>query len=320
MKCFDAGATAFGWSRRSAKPGSMRDGDWLIGWGCASTMYPTQVAPAAARVTISPAGRVKVQTASHEIGTGIYTAVALVAAEELGVPLAEVEVELGDSQLPPAPVAGGSNSTASVCNVVAKACRDLKAKRAAGRATNGVLEAYAENVPHGVPPEGLQGLYKGKSALAGGAKLKDRIQFAFGAQFVEVRVHALTREVRVPRLVGAFAAGRIVNPKTAKSQLMGGQIWGMSAALHEATEIDRRAARYTNADLAEYLIPVSADVTEVETILVPEEDHLVNDLGIKGLGELGNVGLNAAVANAVYHATGVRVRELPIRVEKLLAT
>jgi xanthine dehydrogenase YagR molybdenum-binding subunit len=280
-------------------------------------MYPTQVAPAAARVTMSPSGMVKVQTASHEIGNGIYTAVALTAVEELGVPLDSVQVELGDTDLPPAPVAGGSNSTASVCNVVAKACRELKAKQAAG--ANGAIEAYAENMPHGVPPDALQGLYKGKPALAGGAKLKDRIQFAFGAQFVEVRVHDRTREVRVPRLVGAYAAGRIVNPKTAKSQLMGGQIWGMSAALHEATEIDERAARYTNADLAEYLIPVNADVTTIETIFVPEEDRLVNDLGIKGLGELGNVGLNAAVANAVFHATGVRVRELPIRIEKLLA-
>jgi xanthine dehydrogenase YagR molybdenum-binding subunit len=317
MKCFDAASDAFGWSKRKPAPKSMRDGDWLIGWGCASTMYPTQVAPAAARVTMSPSGMVKVQTASHEIGNGIYTAVALTAVEELGVPLDSVQVELGDTDLPPAPVAGGSNSTASVCNVVAKACRELKAKQAAG--ANGAIEAYAENMPHGVPPDALQGLYKGKPALAGGAKLKDRIQFAFGAQFVEVRVHDRTREVRVPRLVGAYAAGRIVNPKTAKSQLMGGQIWGMSAALHEATEIDQRAARYTNADLAEYLIPVNADVTTVETIFVPEEDRLVNDLGIKGLGELGNVGLNAAVANAVYHATGVRVRELPIRIEKLLA-
>lgn len=321
MPCFDAAAAAFGWSRRSPAPGSMRDGDWLIGWGCASTMYPTQVAPAAARVTFAPGGRVTVQTAAHEIGQGLMTAIALTAADRLGVPVERVSVELGDSALPPAPVAGGSNSTASICNVVAKACAEIRQKLGgAAQPAGGAIEAYAENVPHGVPPEGLQGLYKGKSRLAGGAKLKDRIQFAFGAHCIEVRVHRLTREVRVGRVVGAFAGGRIVNPTTAKSQLMGGQVWGISAALHEATEIDRRAARYVNDDLGEYLIPVNADIGPIETIMLPEEDRLVNDLGIKGLGELGNVGLNAATANAVFHATGVRVRELPVRIEKILAT
>ncbi|MFN8031661.1 MAG: molybdopterin cofactor-binding domain-containing protein, partial [Dermatophilaceae bacterium] len=152
----------------------------------------------------------------------------------------------------------------------------------------------------------------------GGAELEDRVQFAFGAQFVEVRVNALTREIRTPRIVGAYAFGRIVNPKTAKSQLMGGQIWGVASALHEATEIDLRSARYYNKNLAEYLIPVNADIPEVQTIMLPEDDKAVNGLGIKGVGELGNVGLNAAVANAVFHATGVRVRDLPIRLEKLL--
>jgi xanthine dehydrogenase YagR molybdenum-binding subunit len=196
--------------------------------------------------------------------------------------------------------------------------KSMPLDQAIARASNGAIEAYAENVPHGVPPEGLKKLYQGHATLAGGAKMKDRIQFAFGAEFVEVRVHARTREIRVPRIVGAFAAGQIVDPVTAESQLMGGMIWGVSSALHEATEIDRAYARYTNTDLAEYLIPVNADIDRTQVILVPEDDRQVNELGIKGLGELGNVGTNAAVANAVYHATGVRVRELPIRLEKLL--
>src|SRR5665213_2802650 len=268
MPCFDAAAKSFGWERRDPKPGSMRDGDWIVGWGCASTMYPTQLGPATARVAITPQGAAKVQTAAHEIGNGAYTVIAITAAAKLGIGVDKVVVELGDSDLPPAPVAGGSNTTASVCNVVAKAC--------------------------------------------------EQIQFAFGAEFVEVRVHALTREIRVPRVVGAFAAGQIVDPVTAKSQLMGGLIWGVSSALHEATEIDRARARYTNTDLAEYLIPVNADIDRTQVILIPEEDRQVNDLGIKGLGELGYVGTNGAIANAVYHATGVRVRELPIRLEKLL--
>ncbi len=357
IPCFGAAAKSFGWDRRNPQPGSMRDGDWLVGWGCATTMYPTQMGPATARVAITPLGAVKVQTAAHDIGTGAYTVVALTASDRLGIALDKITVELGDSDLPPAPVAGGSNTTASVCNVVAKACEQIRSRIAqaavaaadgafAGkdasrlvltrgmlkdpdggsepleaairRVSNGAIEAYAENTPHGVPPDGLSKLYQGHAVLAGGAKMKDRIQFAFGAEFVEVRVHARTREIRCPRVVGAFAAGRIVDPVTAKSQLMGGLIWGVSSALHEATEIDRRRARYYNTDLAEYLIPVNADIDEAEVILVPEEDHLVNELGIKGLGELGNVGTNAAVANAVYHATGVRIRELPIRLEKLL--
>jgi xanthine dehydrogenase YagR molybdenum-binding subunit len=165
----------------------------------------------------------------------------------------------------------------------------------------------------------VQKLYLGQPGISGGSHLKDRIQYAFGAEFVEVRIHASTREIRVPRIVGAFAAGKIVSRRTAESQLMGGLIWGVSSALFEATEIDRRAARYYNNDLAEYLIPVNADIADVQVILIPEEDHQVNQLGIKGLGELGNVGTNAAVANAVYHATGIRVRELPIRLENLLA-
>jgi xanthine dehydrogenase YagR molybdenum-binding subunit len=357
IPCFEAAAKSFGWDRRTPTPGSMRDGDWVIGWGCAATMYPTQLGPAAARVTLSPQGAVKVQTAAHDIGTGAYTVIAVTASDRLGVGLDRVAVELGDTDLPPAPVAGGSNTTASVCNVVAKACEDIRARiaqaaatansgpfagkdpaqlvlangmltapdgarepleAAIGRAANGAIEAYAENVPHGLPPQSLKKLYQGHVVLAGGTHLPDRIQFAFGAEFVEVRVHRLTREIRCPRVVGAFAAGQIVDPVTARSQLMGGLIWGVSSALHEATEIDRRHARYTNTDLAEYLIPVNADVGEAEVIVLPEDDRQVNELGIKGLGELGNVGTNAAVANAVYHATGVRVRELPIRLEHLL--
>jgi xanthine dehydrogenase YagR molybdenum-binding subunit len=334
MQCFDAAAESFGWSRRSPTPASMRAGDWLIGWGCASTCYPTILGPATARVTLWKDGRVKVETAAHDLGTGAYTALAQVAAERLGVPVDQVTMALGDSDLPPSPVAGGSVTTASVSTVIAKACDAIRARlgfnaaapidparRMASFERLGVslVEEYAESVPHGVQPAGIDKLYAGQSTLKGGSLLEDRIQYAFGAEFVEVRIHTRTREIRVPRVHGAFAAGRIVNPKTAHSQLMGGLIWGVSSALHEATEMDLRAARYINDNFADYLVPVNADIEEASVILVPERDTQVNPLGIKGLGELGNVGTNAAVANAVYHATGRRVRELPIRPEKLLA-
>jgi xanthine dehydrogenase YagR molybdenum-binding subunit len=160
-------------------------------------------------------------------------------------------------------------------------------------------------------------MYKGQARIVGGDKMKDWIAYAFGAEFVEVRINRWTHEIRVPRLVGAFAAGHIMNPRTARSQLMGGLIWGMSSALHEATELDERTARYVNDNLADYLVPVNADAPSVEVIMLAERDDHINPAGVKGLGELGNVGTNAAVCNAIYHATGQRIRKLPVRLENL---
>jgi xanthine dehydrogenase YagR molybdenum-binding subunit len=278
------------------------------------------------------------------------------AAERLGVPLASVTVEVGDSSLPPAPVAGGSNTTASTSSAVLKACDAIRDKlfRAAATAPDGALadrspagltlrdgkavapdgaqekledvfrhtgvnaiEEYAEFVPDGVKADAIKLLYAGKVTMTGGSH-GEKLMYAQGAEFVEVRVHRMTREIRVPRIVGAFAGGRLMNTRTARSQYMGGMIWGISSALHEATEIDRRRARYVNDNLADYLTPVNADIDQLEVILVPEEDHDVNPAGVKGIGELANVGTAAAVANAVYHATGKRIRDLPIRLEKLL--
>ena len=339
MTCYDQAGEAFGWSRREARPGSMRDGDWLVGWGCATAIYPTHVGAAAARVRLEADGRVRVQIAAHDLGTGAYTVLGQTAAERLGVPMAHVAVELGDTTLPAAPVAGGSNTTASGCNAVIKACDAIRARLTPPAATTGgntgtgtgnnigdafhrlgvgAIEEYAEYLPPGAKPEAMAQLYHGKPYLGGGSK-GEKLMYALGAEFVEVRVHRMTREIRVPRIVGAFAAGHIVNTRTARSQLMGGMIWGISSALHEATEIDPRNARYVNDNLADYLIPVNADIQALEVILVPERDTFVNAAGIKGLGELGNVGTAAAVANAVYHATGIRVRQLPIRLEKLMA-
>jgi xanthine dehydrogenase YagR molybdenum-binding subunit len=356
MRCYDEAAQAFGWSRRNAQPGSMRDGDWLIGWGCATAVYPTHIGVATARVRLLADGKVRVQTAAHDIGTGAYTVIGQAAAERLGVPIESVTVELGDSALPPAPVAGGSNTTASTCSAVMKACDAIREKLFHGAATSntgalggrtsaqfalrdgevvapdgereafdkiferlgiGAMEEYAEFLPPGTKPDAVEKLYAGQGPLTGGSH-GEKMMYALGAEFVEVRVHAQTREVRVPRMTGAFAAGHVMNPRTARSQYLGGMIWGVSSALHEATELDTKRGRYINDNLADYLVPVNADIGEVDIILVPEEDAFVNPAGVKGVGELANVGTAAAVANAVYHATGIRIRELPIRIEKLL--
>jgi len=318
MACFDAGAQAFGWAKRDPRPGQMRDGDWRIGWGCASAIYPAETGAAAVRLWLEPTGVAKVEIAAHEIGTGAQTVIAGLVADRLNIPVEKVSVELGSSNLPPGGMAAGSTHTSSVCNAVAMACdsvtRRLKQSNDDPFAS-GAIEVYAENIPKGGDPDSVKNLYAGMPSFIEDEK---HARYAFGAQFAELRIHASTCEVRVSRLLGAFAAGTIMNPLTAKSQLMGGMIWGASAALHEKTEIDPRTARYTNTNLADYLIPVNADIPQADVILVPEKDSKVNPLGIKGVGELGIVGMNAAIANAVYHATGKRVRELPIRFESLL--
>jgi len=345
MACFDEGAKAFGWSERSPEPRSMSDGDWRIGYGCATTCYPTQMGPAAARVHLQRDGHARVEIAGHELGTGAYTVIAQAAAERLAIPFENVSVAIGDSDLPPAPVAGGSNSTASTCSTVMMVCDRIRQRlfkalmpnessETVGRAQSNqgvdlerafdalgvnAIEEFGEWKPDDAPKDSFEAMYKGHVRLVGGPGLKDRMAYAFGAEFVEVRVNRRTGEIRAPRLLGAFACGRIMNPRTARSQLMGGLIWGMSSALLEATELDARYARYVNDNLADYLLPVNADAPSVEVILLSEEDHQIDPAGAKGLGELGNVGTNAAVCNAIHHATGKRIRKLPVRIENLLA-
>jgi xanthine dehydrogenase YagR molybdenum-binding subunit len=356
MACYDAAAEAFGWAQRNPAPKSMSEDNWLIGYGCATTCYPTQMAPAAARVRLQRDGRTRVEIAGHEIGTGAYTVIGQAAAERLGVPVEKVSVFIGDSDLPPAPVAGGSNSTASTCSAVMMVCdqvrqrlfkavmpdesvvdkaketvglgqtpstqaaqsdRPLEIERAFDALGVSAVEEYGEWKPEGAPTDSFRAMHNGQVRMVGGDKMKDKIAYAFGAEFVEVRINKWTHEIRVPRIVGAFAAGHIMNPRTARSQLLGGLIWGVSSALHEATEIDERYARYVNNNLADYLVPVNADIADVEVIMLSEQDDHINPAGVKGLGELANVGTNAAVCNAIFHATGQRIRKLPVRLENL---
>ena len=335
MQCYDAAAAGFGWSKRDPRPGSMRDGDWLIGYGCATASYPTHVAPATARVTMSADGRARIEIAGHDSGQGTYTVLGQIAARELHLDPRLVEVVMGDSRLPAGPGSSNSLGTASLGSAVKLATDQIRARfgaampddheRAAAFARLGLSEIseVGEFIPPGQKPEVLDMLRKGQVPFANqarGDEPKDGrpLMFAFGAEFVEVRVHRLTREIRVPRMTGAFAAGRIVNPRTAHSQYMGAMIWGMASALLEATEIDAKRGRYVNDSLGEYLIAVNADVPQLDVIMVPEEDAEVNPLGVKGIGELGIVGTAAAIANAVYHATGKRIRDLPIVMDKLL--
>lgn len=357
MTCFDQGAKRFGWATRNPAPGSMTDGDWLIGWGCASAAYPSNIAATASRVTLRATGKARVQVAGHDIGTGAYTVVAMTAAEQLGLPVDAITVEMGDTDLPPASLAAGSSHSATLVHAVTKACAALRHRLAqaavndaesplAGgdaeslvlrdgrlcepfgrsepmadamqRISTGAMEAYAEHIPDGLPPEAMANLYQGEAPILRGSSRKDVTAYAFGAQFVEIRIHRRTREIRVHRMVGAFACGTLINPLTARSQYLGGMIWGIGAALLEKTDTDLRHARYINDNLAEYHVPVNADVRHIDVIMIAEPDAAVNPQGIKGIGEIGIVGVNAAIANAVFHATGKRIRHLPIRIEDVL--
>jgi len=340
-QCYTRAAAQFGWDGRNPLPRSMRTKDGLLlGMGMATATYPSNRSTAAAEVTLNADGSVVASSAGVEIGNGAYTAFTAIAAEAAGVPVARTRFVLGDTELPEAPVAGGSQLTASVANAVAAAGADLRAKLAA-------LAAAADGPLHGASFEDLafadgrvalrsdparseayeailrgagQGTLTGSArTVADRATPKPYSAHAFGAHFVEVHVDPDFGTVRVARTVGAFAAGRIVNERTARSQYLGGTVWGVSMALHEGSQEDLRSGRIMNATLENYLVPVNADIGTVEIILVDEVDAHVNPLGVKGIGEIGNVGSAAAVANAVYHATGMRIRELPITPAKLLA-
>ena len=335
-ECYQKGAEIFGWSQRNPVPCSMRDGYFLIGWGMASATFPTNARTASVKVEIFATGKVKVQSGTQDIGTGTYTVMTQVATEVLGLP---VQFELGDSNLPQAPITGNSITVASVSPAVHKAAiaaRDKIIKMAIEDPNSLLYESIAADITvesgqiflkqdpskrdsytdilcrHGL--ESLE--VTEESSL--NPESKEYAKHSFGAIFVEVAVDELLGEIKIRRCVGVYDAGRILNFKTARSQVIGGITWGIGMALMEKTVMDTNQGRIVGANLSDYLIPVHADIPNMEVQFVEEHDPYVNELGTKSLGELPIVGVAAAVSNAVYHATGKRIRDLPITPDKLL--
>ena len=338
IECYRVGAERFRWSRRNAQPRTTQVGHEWVGLGMATATYPTNRSKAGARVSIALDGVAVVQSGSQDLGTGTYTVMTQVAAEALGFPLARVRFELGDSNFPEAPVSGGSQSAASVSPAVQAAClaaREQLVANAIGDAASpfyrrdkkdvAIVDGWLTSIADTGRREAVEALMQraGKPIVANassepGAEKKQYAMHAFGAVFVEARVDAELGCIRVPRVVGAYGVGARLNEKTARSQLMGGIVWGLGMALFEESLLDARNGRFVNANLAEYHVPVNADIGEIDVLFVDEHDPHVNPLGVKGIGEIGITGVAAAVANAVYNATGKRVRELPITLDKVM--
>jgi xanthine dehydrogenase YagR molybdenum-binding subunit len=336
-ECYRRGAAAFGWERRNPEPRSMRDGSELVGWGMATGIWEALDVPITARVALTANGYAEVSCATSDIGTGTYTVMTQATAEMLGLPIENVSARLGDSRLPQSPVEGGSWIASSVSNAIAVTCGEVR-KELLRLAKTAPGSPLADAGPDDVAL--LDGKIVGKrdasravtiaDAMRHGAvdrieregtnELKDDGRYARNthqAIFAEVKVDEELGVIRVSRVVNAVAAGRIINTKTARSQVLGSAVMGIGMALHEETLFDHKFGRIVNANFAEYHVPVNADVHELEVIFVDEPDAIINPLGIKGIGEVGIVGTAAAIANAIYHATGRRVRELPITLDKL---
>jgi xanthine dehydrogenase YagR molybdenum-binding subunit len=334
--CYREGAARFGWSRRTPQPRSMRAGNLLVGWGMATSTYPTNERPAHVRVTLRADGSALVQSGTQDLGTGTYTVMSQVAADALGLPMHRVAFQLGDTTLPEAPGSGGSCTVPSVAPAVLAACEMAREKvfdlalhdrslgwhgadRRALRLQGGVVTGPDHQVPLAtLLARARQESIQAEAGADAGDRHKHYSMHAFGAQFAEVQVDPDLGTIRVTRWVGAFDGGQILNAKTARSQLIGGIVYGIGMALLEQTHVDAETGRIVNANIAEYLVPVNADIPDIDAFFVRNEERTSNSLGVKGVGELPMVGVAAAIANAVYHATGVRVRRVPIRIEDVL--
>lgn len=339
--CYASGAAAFGWEKRQSAPRSMREGQELIGYGISTGMWDAFLQKNEARARLTSDGRLEIATAATDLGTGTWTILTQIAAESFGLPLDSVTMKIGDSSLPTSPVAGGSWTAASAGSSVQAACESVKKTlfRHAKRMTNsplrdleieqievvaGVLRDKEDRgrnlsiseIMHAADVSEIE-----ETASVGPSliQMMKYVSYTHSAVFAEVRVDEELSVVRVKRVVCAAAAGRILNPKTARSQILGGVVMGIGMALHEEAMVDHRLGKIVNHNFAEYHVPAHADIDTIEVIFVDEHDDKVSPLGVKGLGEIGIVGTAAAVANAIFHATGKRVRDFPITIDKILA-
>ncbi|THD34544.1 MAG: xanthine dehydrogenase family protein molybdopterin-binding subunit [Sphingomonas sp.] len=323
-QCYDEGARRFGWDQREAAPGSVTDGEWLIGMGMAAALRGNFTVNSEARVTLTPEGRAVIETDMTDIGTGTYTILAQVAGEMLGLPADRIDVRLGDTDYPASAGSGGSFGAGSSGSAVALACEEILAQLALRmNAAPGELALKDSCVSVGKRSVPIADLVDKPIVATGnmepGAESRRTSQASHGAQFAEVAVNAVTGEVRVRRLIGVFDVGRVMNEKTARNQMVGGMIWGIGYALSEDAVVDTRTGQFVNPDFGEYHVAVHADAPAVECHFIEQIDDSANPVGAKAVGELGISGAGAAVANAIYNACGVRVRDFPVTLDKLLA-
>jgi xanthine dehydrogenase YagR molybdenum-binding subunit len=332
-KCYSEAAKRFGWEKRKPEVRATREGNWLVGYGMATGTWGAGQAPASARITLKADGTALIESAVTDVGPGTYTTLSIIGAKYLGLPIEKIKVVLGDSTLPAAPSEGGSVATASVGTAVQEGSQvvlkklfeaaqfpdikfeDVKIDGGAFVRKDGNRVAFTDILKR----KNLENIAEVYNATPNNGERSKYTIASHGAQFVEVKVDEMLGIVKVTRVVELTAAGKIINPKGAHSQEMGGVVWGIGMALTEETKIDHRYGRIMNPNLAGYYVPCNADVLDIDTGFVEEIDTVINSLGVKGLGELGMVGIPAAIANAVYHATGKRMRNLPITVDKVIA-
>ena len=333
---YQLGAEKFGWSRRNPSPGSVKVGDWLVGMGMATAVYPGHRSRSSAKVRLQADGTAQVSLATEDLGTGMLTVVAIIGAQSLGLPIERVRPEIGDSALPPAPVAGGSQSTASVSpaiqkaaesaitNLIQLAVRDKKSPFYGTKNVsyeNGQLVGGGNRAEFGTVLNAIgRGSVEATETSASGDEREKYAFYSFGAQFCEVAVNRWTFDIRVKRVTTVMDIGTVVNPKTARSQVIGGIVFGIGMALLEGSQLEETTGRYANGNFADYLVATNADVPYIDVHFIGQPDTIFNPVGARGAGEIGVTGIPAAIANAVYNATGRRVRDFPITLDKLIVS